>query len=195
MSFVTVDLVDSFTRDIVCKSTIVVYEDRRLYVSPSVEPLVTGRVVYLQSSHDPPSSWEVHREFSTLLLSFGEAVLDFFLKEDDDEYDELSSGSYFFLTEGLAIRVNEARPELLQTSDESGVVSTLAVFHTEEGILPHRMVSNEPVDPARMCRMLLERFQTVDPADLDSTELVSEDTPTNGLYKVFFRNARVIPLH
>lgn len=196
MSFATVHLIDSFTGKVVCKSSIVVYEDRRLYVAPSVEPLVTSRVMHLEPSREtPPPSFEVHREFSSLLLSFGKAVHDFFLSEDDVE--ELSSkGSFFFLTEGLGIRVTEAKPELLQTTDEeTGEVSTLAVFHTQEGILPHRMLSNKVVDTERMSRLLLGRFPNVDPADLDSTELVPNDEFANGLYQVFFRNVRVIPLH
>lgn len=167
------NIVDVFTGELLASSVIPSFAHRQVYLQTQA-PIV-GRVV------------RVH--------NYSEDVYG----SSDPEAARAASmpPSYFMLTDGVGVQIVDDTPELIQYEHENQKI-TLSLFHTNEGLLPHRMMlSNDgPActvhGPSLLHKIISSKYRgVVDMDDFENIEPCFEST-TDYCVTYTFKVPRVI---
>lgn len=139
MTLACVDILGTFSHNVMCEKVIVGYEDRRLYVPPSCAATTLGHVIeveYCERELELPL--EVHQEYQQVVDMFGDDVTEYLANEDDSEYKRMHSSRFFMLKDGLGIRIESMKPVFAKL-EQAGRAFTMSLFRTREGIVLHKL--------------------------------------------------------
>ena len=153
MSLTNVNLVDAFTGTVLSDAVLVGYEERRIYL-PDTCLVWAGHVVNLQRCDEPlQSPLQVHTEYASLVKMLSEEIHESLMTEAD--FQKIITFPFFILTEGVGIKLESLRPSVFPYEISNSRIVSLSVFHTKEGIVPHKLVV-PPDHNINVTRTLLE---------------------------------------
>ena len=161
MSLCNVHVVNAFTRQILCDQVLVGYEDRKIYLPKTCSSCV-GHVVKLKHCMESIRyPIQVHSEYDAFVNLFTDstALQEGVLNETDCDYDYILSCSFFILTEGVGIMVDENSPRFIPYEIDENNIASLSVFHTGEGIVPHTLIvpANHDLDIKTILQRIISK--------------------------------------
>ena len=139
MSLINADIVDAFIGMPLSERVLVGYEERRIYL-PDTCLVWIGHVVSLERRDESlQRPLQVHTEYAPLVNVLGEEIDESLMTDTD--FEDIATFTFFILTEGVGIKVENSRPFVIPHETEDGTIVSLSVFHTKEGVVPHKLVA------------------------------------------------------
>lgn len=139
MSLANVVLLDVYSSQPRCSSTLVGYDDRRIFVNEECGGDIVGRVVRVQySDEELADPLRVHPVFEKTLDIFRDDLADSLMTIE--EVAEISDMTFFMLTGGVGIKVENSVPSVVPLRTQSDDVVSLSLLDTREGIVPHTLM-------------------------------------------------------